>query len=80
MDPLNPQEAMIPPAKNPYATDCTCGRSKCVLRLPFVHCPKCHATWEARGLTAPAFCKDCRFNLRKWWASHNVVFPAVPFV
>jgi hypothetical protein len=74
------QPANFVPAKNPYATDCTCGQSKCMLRMPFIHCPKCHVTWEARGLTPPAFCKDCRFNLRKWRARNNIQVAAPEFV
>ncbi len=52
--------------KRAYITPCACGNSMLALALPQAHCPACHHTWRAKGLSAPNRCPRCQFNMYQW--------------
>ena len=65
---------------DPRTTLCDCKTSMVLPPHPRVHCPKCHASYTARGLQRPAYCAHCKFSLRNWRLRNNVPALNVPFL
>lgn len=65
---------------DPRTTKCDCGTSFVLPKHPTVHCPKCHGTYNARGLKRPARCAHCGYSLRAWRLRNNVPDLNVPFL
>lgn len=59
-------EATPVPAKNPYGTACACGKSMCMVQMPYFHCPCCHDTYRLHKLSHPSRCAHCGFNVLQW--------------
>lgn len=68
-----------PLTKDPWATPCLCGKSMCMVQLPFVHCPSCHESYRAKRLQHPVRCARCDFNLMQWRKRNGIVPAEVLF-
>jgi hypothetical protein len=51
------------PARDPRTDLCDCGKSVVLPAHPVTHCPKCHSSYVARGLTRSKICPACNYNL-----------------
>ncbi len=64
--------ASYPQNHKGFRTPCECGKSMCLLQLPFFHCPKCHETYTLRQRSYPVRCGRCGFNVSAWRARNNI--------
>lgn len=65
-------EAKPTVVKNPLNTPCACGKSMCMVQMPYFHCPACHDTYRLRSLTQPSRCAHCGFNVLQWMRRNNI--------
>lgn len=68
-----------PLTKDPWATPCPCGKSMCMVQLPYVHCPSCHESYRAKRLQHPVRCARCDFNLFQWRKRNAIVTTTIDF-